>query len=88
MYFLKHMALSVFVLVVECSDNVVQLLGVSNGVVFQVPVVDDECQVVPDLDLLCHLVTVSEGVSHNGDQHVQQMNKHDELSRYEDNVEE
>ena len=67
----EHIPLRVLVLVVECSHDVVQLLRVADCNVLQVPVVDHECQVVPDFDLLRHLVPVSESVAHDGDQHVQ-----------------
>lgn len=54
----------------EGCDNVFYLLAVSQREVLQVPVVDDEGQVVLYFYLLGNFITATESVSHDGDQHV------------------
>ena len=65
---------------VESSDDVFGLLGVTQGIGHQVPVVNDEGQVVLQFYLVCHFVSLLESVAHDGDQHVQHVDQKDELS--------
>ena len=64
---------------VEGSYDVFYFFGVAQRIVFQEPVVDDEGQVVSDFYLLSDFVTIAESVSHDSDEHVEQVNEHDEL---------
>ena len=70
----------------EGRHDVVELLGISYGVVLEVPVVHHEGQVVSDLNLLCYFIPDGESVAHNGDQHVQQMDQQNELGSDEQRV--
>ena len=71
---------------ISCND-VIQLVKISEGVFFEVPVVDDECQVVFDLDLFCHRLSLPEGVPHDSDQHIKQNDDHDEWGKHEHVIE-
>jgi hypothetical protein len=44
----------------------------------EVPVVQDEAEVVFDFDFVLDFVVFAEGVAHDGDQHVEQMEDEDE----------
>jgi len=83
---LKQLSLIFILLVLEGRHDVVELLGVSYGVVLEVPVVHDEGQVVSDLYLLCNFIPDGESVTHDGNQHVQQMDQQNELGSDEQRV--
>ena len=83
---LKQLSLILILLVLEGRHDVVELLGVSYGVVLEVPVVHDEGQVVSDLYLLCNLIPDGESVTHDGNQHVKQMDQQNKLGCYEQRV--
>ena len=51
---------------VEGSHDIIYLFGVTKRVVFQIPVVNNKGKVIPNLDLLCNLIPVSKGVTHDG----------------------
>jgi hypothetical protein len=42
--------------------------------------------VVTDLNLFSNFITIAKGVAHDGNQHVEQMDEHDELSSDEKHV--
>ena len=61
----------------EGCNDVVQLLCVSQGVVLEVPVVDNKGKMIPNLNLFCDFISVSKCVSHDSNQHIQKVyNKH------------
>uniref|UniRef100_A0A7S3FUQ3 Uncharacterized protein n=1 Tax=Strombidium rassoulzadegani TaxID=1082188 RepID=A0A7S3FUQ3_9SPIT len=71
----------------EGHDQVLYLKDVAEDVVLKEPVVHHEAQVVLHRDLLPDLPSLSEGLPHDGDQHVQQVHDHDEGRDREEGVE-
>ena len=84
--FLEQLSLVLILLVLEGRHNVVELFGVSDGVVLQIPVIHYEGQVVSDLYLLCNLIPDGESITHDGNQHVKQMDQQNKLGCDEQRV--
>jgi hypothetical protein len=62
----------------ESSDDVLDLFHVLKTETTKVPVIHDESEVVFDFDLVGNCSSVSESLAHDGDEHVQKMDQHDE----------
>jgi hypothetical protein len=52
---------------IKGRNNIINLLDIAQAEILQVPVVDDEGQVVLDLYLFCHFFPGAEGFSHDCD---------------------
>lgn len=71
----------------EGGDDVFDAINVLECQLPHEPVVDDESEMLPVLLLLNVLVADGEGVAHDGDEHIQQMDHNDEAGGPEDEVE-
>jgi len=62
----------------ECGDYILNLAHVFKGKFTQMPVVHNKPEVILDFDLVCNFSAVSKCFTHDCNQHVGQMNEHDE----------
>lgn len=69
------------------SDDISQLVAVFE-VLVELPVFDDEFEMIPASDVVGDVVSVHVGVAHDSDKHVQKMNDHHESTHYEEEYEE
>ena len=67
---IKQLIFVSFLLNKECCDDEYELLFVRNRQWAQVPVIDDECQMVAHLYEVSNFLAVSESFSHDCDEHV------------------
>jgi len=54
--------------------------------VLKIPVIQHEDQVISDSDFIVLRISFFENASHDGDQHVQEMDNHDEATEIENTV--
>jgi len=73
--FLKLTGLIILLLLQEGCDDVLDLPVVRDSLVQKLPVIHDKAKVILDLLLVLNFVVFSEGLAHDGDQHVQQMDQ-------------
>ena len=66
----------------ECCNNKYELIFVRNREWTQIPIVDDECQMVANLYELTDFFAVGECFTHDSDEHVQEMDNHEELGEH------
>ena len=71
----------------ECSHDVLDLMSVVvESEIHEMPVVHDELKMVLNPDLLSYSSSISESLTHNGDEHVQEVDKHYECANCENNI--
>ena len=71
----------------ECSYDVLDLMSVVVvSEIHEMPVVHDELEMVLNPDLLTYSSSISKSLTHNGDEHVQEVDEHYKCANCENNI--
>ena len=70
------------------SDDIFELPSVFDGDTHEVPVVHDEAEVILHSDLTGNFCSISEGFTHDGDEHIYQVNHDHKSTKHKQKVKE
>ena len=76
----------IWFVVVESCDEILCLIFVLENFVFEVPVFHDESEMVTDLNFVGYFNSSVECVTHDSDEHIEKMQRHDKRSNAKQEV--
>lgn len=78
-----HLISALFILGDKSSNDVLDLVVAVQNILFIIPLVDDEPKLLGYLDPRHVITLLSENLTHDSDEHVEKMDKHDECREEE-----